>query len=283
MNIMMIRFLIFSIVFSLSFNSLYAQGIKFGGKLSVGFGGMNNQGSIQNYYDFKVIKDEDITEFNFNYNSGTSINIGGIVAYQFNDMLSLNSGIEIQRLNNEIDINRKKITDKTDGSFKINESTTKISVTSFIIPVTVKARFGQSTFKPFIEAGLSFETRVSKNIESEELKTDFDASNNETNLTNFAFKDKPLDGLNGTVLNYIIGGGVDYDIDDKMILFFSLTYSANIGTSELWVKNLNSSSVDVGDNNRIFDSSDQATLRSEGFIIDDWKSSLLSINIGILF
>ncbi len=277
------KLIISNIIFLLCFNAVNAQGLKFGGKITIGFGGMDNGGTLQEYYDFKVFKDEDVTALDFSYNSGTSINLGGIVGYEFNEMLSLNSGLEFQKLSNEIDIHQIKITDKTDGSFRENNSTTKISITSLIIPFTFKARFGENTLKPFVEGGFSFELRMSKTLESQEDRVEWDGTDQEFKNTRFVLADKDLGGLNGSTLNYIIGGGVDYEVSEEITLVFGLRYSANIGSSELWTKNLNSNSVDVGDNNRIFDSSDQATLRSDGFIIDDWKSSLFSISIGIMF
>ncbi len=280
---MKIKLIISNVIFLLCFNAVNAQGLKFGGKLSVGFGGMDNGGSLQDYYNFKTVKDQDVTEYQFNYSSGVSINFGGVVSYGFNEMFSLGSGLEFQKTSNDIDINRKKITDKTDGSFKRNESTTKISITSLIIPLTVKARFGESTYKPFLEGGFSLEIRMGKTIESEETKTKVDVTKGETTVTNYAFTDKDLDGLNGTTLNFIIGGGVDYEISEEMTLFFSLRYSTNIGNSELWNKSISSNSANIGDINDVFGLSEQANIRSDGFIIDDWKSSLFSISVGVMF
>ena len=260
----------------------YSQ-VKFGATVFYGIGGVKNLGSIQKYYDLKKSQDSDILARDITNKQGSVFGIGGIISYQINEMFSLNSGLRFQKQNNDIEIYQKEIED-TDGSYRENNSVTTISISSLIIPITAKVRFGENSFKPFINGGLSFESRLSKTIDSDETRTDWGGTDEEFDYTNYTFSDKPLEGFNSTTLNFIVGAGVDYELDKGQVLFLAVNYTSNLSESELWSKNLNSNSISVGDNNRIFDQSDQKTIESsEGIKIDDWKSSSLTFSVGILF
>lgn len=264
-------------------NITYGQGVKFGFSFSYGMGSVKNGGSIQKYYDYQMAKDPRLLEYKITQKEGSVFGFSGIISYEFNTMFSLNTGLTFLKQSNELELHQKEIKN-SNGAFRENHAVATISISSLNIPLVAKVRFGEKAFKPFLNGGLSLESRLSKTISSNETRTDWDDKDKKYDYKSYTFSDKPLEGFDALALNYIVGLGFDFELKGGQVLFLAGNYSSTIGQSELWSKNLNSNSANVGENNRIFDSSDQSTIESsDGIKMNDWKSSNLMFSIGILF
>ncbi|MBN4049718.1 hypothetical protein JYT36_00660, partial [Bacteroidales bacterium AH-315-N07] len=259
-----------------------SQGIKYGGSIDLGVGGVESVSKVQQYYDQLVQKDQDLNEKTIKSKPGTAFGISGMAEYYLKKNISLFGGLQILRQKNSIELYEKE--QKNNGDYKEIKSTATVSISSVIFPITFKYPFDIGKGKhPYMFGGTSLEFRVSKKMDSEETKIKFDAKDNDTQTNQFSFSDKDLEGFNTSSMNLVLGIGMDYVLSKDKVVYANLSFTTTAGKNEMWAKNLSSGSGNNDPkNSKIFDKSEHDAIVAAGYKLNDWKSTRYMLSVGMM-
>jgi hypothetical protein len=278
------KIILIGLVFTMLSSMTFGQGFKFGGGLFVGFGGIKNQGQVQQLFDVLKSRSPEIDTYTLSNTNGTVFGLEGIVAYYINKKFSLNSGIQFQSQSNTLVLDYKEITGGN-GSYDAIHSTGTIAFNTFSIPIIAKYSFMEEGVSPFVNFGFVFDSRLNPVLSSNETITEVNVSKPSNNKIEYrAFSNKQLEGLTPTALTYIIGGGLDYKTSSNNILSLGLYYNATLQNSSLYVRNIDSNNGSVSKLNKIYDLGTQQDFSSKyGYLLNDWKNSNLGLKLSFLF
>ena len=266
---------------------MYAQGVKFGGAFTYGFGGIKNEGQVQNYFNALMAQDPTIVNYTFTNKSGSFVGLRFDLDFYTSQNFSFNTGLQYFSQSNDFIIDYKQMTNGSNGSYDLIHSTAVAKVQSVSIPFIVKYAFGQGKVRPFLNGGVDVEFRFSKNLSvSSENFTHWDGGAQAFSYQTGTTDNKPLDGYSMIGANFSIGAGVDYKMNEH-ILYFSVNYRMALLSGTFSVNDIyggTSSGGFSGEVNKVFNADKQKdALSNYGININDWKSSGVMLTLGFLF
>lgn len=268
-------------------SSLYAQGVKLGGSVSYGFGGIKNQGQVQAYFNAQIAKEPTILNYAFTNKSGSFLGLKLDLDFYTNPNFSLNTGLQYFSQTNDFIIDFKQLTNTSDGSYDLIHSTAIANVQSISIPLVAKYAFGNGSARPFINGGIDAEFRFSKKLSiNSENFTHWDGNAGVSTYQTGTSFDKPLEGYSMVGANFIVGAGADYKLNEH-IMYFSINYRVALLKSSLSVNDIYGGTSSGGfsaEVNKVFNTDKQKDILSNyGININDWRNSGIILTVGFLF
>lgn len=273
---MKIKLLIASVGLCITANAQFSAGLK----LNLSSGNIRSNNLVKNL-DFQRDFNPKITEWDVKVRWGIGFGLGGFVAYNFSNNLSVLAEPTIDFLKCGIDFNREenKLDGNGNGDIKFESTTSDITVTYFNLPLLARYTFTESRF--FLQAGIGINFTGSPTITSTSAVQKDNYSSGALNKTTI---DAPytletrLNVFSSPRFNFIFGAGKSFDINGKD-LSIDLRYNLPITESQMFTTNANYNE-DIFNHNDMFGFGGRVNAENKApFLLNDFKMSVITLSI----
>lgn len=262
----------------------YAQELSLGVKINSGTVRIHSN-NLQKSFKVRKTLNEEIIQWEATSKSGFNFGIGGFIEYSVNDNAALigeltynfsNSTISIDRIDDDIDINGDG-----GGDIKTIESEVAIKL-SYLQLSLLKRYYLSGAAGLYVLGGFGFDYIGTPGIKSSETETTKIYENFNLVETTTASKasSADLNKFNSTGLSFILGAGTDFELYGRKLTVdirfnLPLSKSAMFTTDEVY--------DDITYiNNDVFSvlGKDKAESEAPGYMLDDFKTSMIMVSIG---